>query len=111
MNNGVPKLTEEERRSALDRAMKVRRERARLKQYMKAGKVSLAEALDTDCAKRLPVKQLLASIPGIGVSKAERIMRTLHIEPTRRVGGLGPRQRAALLSLENSGWDPALYRK
>lgn len=28
MNNGVPKLTEEERRSALDRAMKVRRERA-----------------------------------------------------------------------------------
>lgn len=111
IKNQPPALTDAERREALARAMGARIERARLKQYLKAGKLSLADALDDECAQRLPVRQLLASVPGIGVSKAERIMLAFNIAANRRVRGLGPRQREALLSLEESGWDPALYRK
>lgn len=110
-NELPPTLTDEERSRALELAMQARRERTRLKQYMKAGRVSLADALGEECARRLPVRQLIASVPGIGVSKAERIMLALHIAQNRRAGGLGPRQREALLALEESGWDPALYRK
>lgn len=108
-NNAVPHLTTEERRRYLKCAEEARRSRAQLRQYMKAGNITLAEALDDTRAKRLPVRQLLASVPGIGTAKAERIMLALHIAPNRRVGGLGSRQRAALLALEQSGWDPSLY--
>lgn len=111
MTNNPPSQTDEERSRALELAMQARRERTRLKQYMKAGKVSIAEALDNEYARRIPVRQLLASVPGIGASKAERIMLALHIAPNRRVGGLGSRQRDALLSLEENGWNPALYRQ
>lgn len=111
MTKRVPTLTDEERSRALELAMKARHERTRLKQYMKAGRISLADALNEECAQRLPVRQLLASIPGIGTAKAERIMCAYHIAQNRRVAGLGPRQRKALLTLEESGWDPALYRE
>lgn len=111
MTKSLPTLTDADRKRALELAMKARHERTRLKQYMKAGRVSLADALDDSCAQRLPVRQLLASIPGIGTAKAERIMSAYHIAQNRRVAGLGPRQREALLKLEESGWDPALYRE
>lgn len=110
-NSGLPKLTNEERLRALEYAGEVRCARAQIKQYMKAGKLSLAEALDDERARRIPVRQLIASVPGIGPAKAERIMIALRIAANRRVKGLGPRQREALLSLEESGWDPALYRR
>ena len=110
-NNQPPTRTDEERNRALELAMKARRERTRLKQFMKAGKVPVAEALDNEYARRIPVRQFLMSVPGIGAVKAEQIMLALDIAPTRRVGGLGTRQREALLSLEENGWDPALYRK
>ncbi len=47
---------------------------------------------------------LLECVPGIGAVRAERIMTALQIAPSRRVQGLGERQRAALLEeLANHG--------
>lgn len=100
MTNTLPKLSEAERQENLDRAKAARRERADLKMRMKAGLVSVAEALDDPAAQRIYVRQFLKSFPGMGNAKANEIMRALHIDPEhRRVGGLGKRQRELLIAL------------
>lgn len=94
--SNVPTLTKEERLRNLELAKAARQERAVLRQKMKAGQVSLADAMSEPCAQRMYVRQLLASLPGIAQSRAEGIMRRLDIAPSRRVHGLGPRQRERL---------------
>lgn len=44
----------------------------------------------------LRVRELLASIPTLGPKRVARVMAELGIAPSKRVGGLGARQRAAL---------------
>ncbi len=44
----------------------------------------------------LRVRELLTSIPGIGPTRVARIMESLGIADSKRVGGLGVRQRAIL---------------
>ncbi|PDQ34215.1 MAG: guanylate kinase [Candidatus Lumbricidophila eiseniae] len=44
----------------------------------------------------LRVSDLLRAIPGIGVTKVERIMTELDISPVKRLGGLGQRQQRSL---------------
>lgn len=102
--NDVPKLTDEQRAAAMNRAMEVRRERAALKARVKAGTVPLSEAMEADCAKGMRVIQLLRSVPGIGSAKADRLMEEFGIAPNRKVGGLGHRQRERLLTLGEESW-------
>jgi guanylate kinase len=45
---------------------------------------------------RLRVTELLTSIPAIGVTKMQRIMTTLGISPSKRLGALGKHQRDRL---------------
>ena len=59
---------------------------------------------DAGDAKRILVTSLLQSVPGIGASKAVVIMRLYRIPKGRRVGGLGIRQREALVALERNEW-------
>lgn len=47
----------------------------------------------------LRVRELLGSIPGLGPTRVESAMRQLEIAPSKRVGGLGERQRERL-----AGW-------
>lgn len=98
----LPTLTDEQRRHNLELAMKARHARAELKRQLKAGQVTLADALDDERAQRMYVRQLLASLPGIAQSRAEEIMRRLGIASERRVHGLGKRQRSALIALSES---------
>ena len=102
-------LTKEESLRYLEAARKARTERADLKMMMKSGKVSFADALNDERAQRMFVRQFLASLPSIGKAKADRIMEALHIAPSRRVRGLGARQRERLIALSESDWDPSLY--
>ena len=44
----------------------------------------------------LRVTELLTSVPSLGPVRTERVMADLGISPSKRVGGLGTRQRAAL---------------
>lgn len=71
---------------------------------MKSGELTFTDAMDEEDAKRILVTSLLQSVPGIGASKAVVIMRLYRIPKGRRVGGLGIRQREALIALEKNGW-------
>ncbi|MDO4537187.1 MAG: integration host factor, actinobacterial type [Coriobacteriales bacterium] len=97
----LPQLTDEQRRAALQKAADARHKRAELRDNIKAGKVTLEEVLDSDdpVASRMKVSALIESLPGYGKAKAARIMEDLAISPSRRVKGLGARQREQLLEV------------
>jgi hypothetical protein len=96
-----PQLSPEQRAAALAKAAEARTARAELKEKLKMGSVTLAEALakaDSDeVIGKLKVLALLESLPGLGKVKARRVMEEIGISETRRVRGLGPQQRASLL--------------
>ncbi|MDA8268911.1 MAG: integration host factor, actinobacterial type [Actinomycetota bacterium] len=97
-----PALTAEQRQAALDKAAKVRRDRAEVKERLKMGTLSLADLLSRaegdDTVGKMKVLSVLESLPGLGKVKARRLMETVGISETRRLQGLGANQREALLS-------------
>lgn len=95
----LPQLSAEDRKKALEKAAAARHARAELRENVKAGKVSLKSVLESDdpVAKRLKVSTLIESLPGYGKAKAAKIMEELGISETRRVQGLGSRQREELI--------------
>lgn len=93
----LPERTREQRMEALAEAMAARTMRASVKRRMKRGEVELAAALDMPVVRRMRVRDLIASLPGCGKARAAKVMAALGIPENRRVGGLGPRQREALL--------------
>ena len=109
--NHLPNLSDKERAHALELAMKARKRRAVLKARMKSGELAFTDALNEEDAKRIEVVSLLKCVPGIGASKAEFIMRLYRISKSRRVGGLGIRQREALVALEKNGWKLGLLEQ
>lgn len=97
----LPDLDPEQRREALAKAAEVRQIRAQVKQMLKTGEVSLGDVLDraqtAEPLARMKVAEVIEALPNIGKIRARRLMEDLDIAPTRRLRGLGPRQRAALL--------------
>lgn len=95
----LPQLTDEQRKAALEKAAQARHERAELREKIKSGKVSLESVLESDdpIASRMKVSTLIESLPGYGKAKAAKIMDELGISASRRVKGLGARQREQLL--------------
>ncbi len=93
-----PALTTEQRQAALEKAAKVRRERAEVKEKLKLGSLSLDELLkkaDSDeTVGKMKVLSVLESLPGLGKVKARRLMETVGISESRRLQGLGAKQRA-----------------
>lgn len=98
----LPQLTEEQRAAALQKAAAARRARAEVKDRLKRGGTSLDEVLkeaDSDeVLGKMKVSALLEALPGVGKVRAAQIMERLEIAPSRRLRGLGDRQRKALLS-------------
>jgi hypothetical protein len=96
-----PALSPEQRQAALDKAAAARRQRAELKEKLKMGSVSLPELLEQadrdEVVAKLKVVTVLESLPGVGKVKARRLMEDLEISESRRVRGLGAKQRVALL--------------
>jgi transposase len=96
-----PQLAEETRAEALARAAEARRIRAEVKELLKTGSLSLGELLarveSEELLGGLKVSTVLASMPGTGKVKANRMMEALGIADNRRLRGLGDRQREALL--------------
>ena len=95
----LPQLTDEQRKAALEKAAAARHARAELRENIKAGNVSLEDVLNSDdpVANRMKVSALIESLPGYGKAKAAKIMEELNISSSRRVKGLGARQREQLL--------------
>lgn len=96
----LPQLSAEDRKKALEKAAAARHARAELRENVKAGKVTLAEVLSSEdpIAKRLKVSTLIESLPGYGKARAAKLMEELGISESRRVQGLGVRQREELLN-------------
>ncbi len=98
----LPQLTAEQRAAALEKAAAARRVRAELKERLKRGGTDLKQVLtDSDSNEilgKMKVSALLEALPKVGKVKAQEIMTELEIAPTRRLRGLGDRQRKALLA-------------
>jgi hypothetical protein len=96
----LPTLTEEQRKDALAKAAEARRARAEVKNQLKSEKLSLRELLskNDDVIGKMKVSSVLESLPGVGKVRARKIMERLDISATRRVRGLGAKQRDALLT-------------
>lgn len=103
----VPELAPDQRREALAKALEVRRTRAELKQMLKSGEVGigevLAQASSAEALANMRVAEVIGAMPTFGPARARRLMEELQIAPSRRLRGLGPRQRQALLDAFGSG--------
>lgn len=97
---------EVDRAAAARAAVAARRARAAVKAAVASGDRSpldVARAawdadttIDAAAERSLRVRDLLTSLSGIGPARAESVMGTLRIAPSKRLGGLGTRQRTAL---------------
>jgi hypothetical protein len=96
----LPVLNEEQRRQALEKAAEARRKRAEVKAELKSGKRTLSDILQdqgSDTVGKMKVSTVLESLPGVGKVRARKLMEKLDISASRRVRGLGAKQRSALL--------------
>ncbi|WP_331732176.1 integration host factor (plasmid) [Streptomyces sp. NBC_00015] len=95
----LPTLTDDDRDAARRKAILARQARSAVRASLKAGTLTLTQVLDRSdtIVGRMPVRQLLTALPGIGQVRAARSMTALGIPEGRRVQGLGPAQRAKLL--------------
>lgn len=96
----VPQLSPEERQAALEKAKIARAKRAEVREKLKQGELTLEQVLDMrddPIIGRMKVSALIETLPGYGKTKAEKIMAELEIAESRRLKGLGERQRKALL--------------
>jgi len=97
----LPTLTPEQRQQALEKAAEARRKRAELKSQLKSGNTSLATVLAKDSDEtvgKMKGSSVLESMPGVGKVRARKIMEKLDISASRRVRGLGSKQKDALLA-------------
>ena len=95
-----PPLTEEQRKQALEKAAIARRKRAELKDELKRGATSLKDLLgrtNDEIVGKMKVSTVLESLPGVGRVRAKRIMERLDISESRRMRGLGQKQKDNLL--------------
>jgi hypothetical protein len=96
----LPPLTPEQRQAALDKAAASRRERAEVKNRLKNSGASISEVIEegqrNEVIGKMRVVDLLQSMPGLGKVRARQVMERLNISESRRVGGLGANQVAAL---------------
>lgn len=90
----------EQRLAALRLANDVRLARAELKRKLAAGRVRLEEVVAEPpaCAATAKVYELLLATPKIGPAKANRLLSSCRIAPTKTVTGLSSRQRSELLA-------------
>ena len=97
-----PSLSPDQRQAALEKAAAARKIRAELKERLKRGGTTLVDVLkqaeENEVLGKMKVSALLEALPGVGKVRAQQIMERLEIAPSRRLRGLGDRQRKALLS-------------
>ncbi|MBW3070232.1 MULTISPECIES: integration host factor, actinobacterial type [unclassified Actinomyces] len=97
----IPELTPGQRAAALYKAAAARDRRARAKAELKRGTLTVSalfEAAQNDEAlAKMRALDLLRSLPRVGTVGAQALLQELGIAASRRVRGLGSRQRAELV--------------
>lgn len=94
-----PSITPEQRAAALEKARETRARRAAVRAGLADGTIKISEVLEMDdpAATKMKVSAAIKSLPGYGPAKAEKLMTELGIAPEKRIGGLGARQRTAII--------------
>jgi hypothetical protein len=94
----APDRTHDQRLRALAHGNQIRTARARLKRDLKAGRRGFVELLTDPPDEILTMKiiELILATPQVGRTKANRALVVCRVSPTRRIGGLSPRERAQL---------------
>lgn len=106
----IPERSIEQRRVALLRANQIRIYRALVKRRIKAHEIDARVLLrdphrdpitghQTDRLLTMRVHDALLAAPKIGRVKADRMLRTAKVSPTKTLGGMTERQRGELLTL------------
>jgi hypothetical protein len=98
----LPRLTDDERAAALERATQARKVRAEIKAELKSGKRTLEEVItlgkSDDFIGKMKVSALIESLPGVGKVRASVVMEKVGIASSRRIKGLGIHQTRDLLA-------------
>ena len=97
----APERSLNQRMDALARANEIRTRRAQLKRDLKGGRISIHTLLlePPDWVETAKVFDMLLAVPKYGRVKANKVLTTCRISPSKTIGGLSPRQREELVSL------------
>jgi hypothetical protein len=96
----VPERSHEQRLRALRKANEIRTARAQLKRDLKAGKVKIEQLLLDPPHYVMSAKafDMILAVPKYGRVKANKILATCRISPSKTISGLSERQRAELVA-------------
>lgn len=83
-----------------ERSVEVRRERAALKQRLKAGEIALTDVLNdnSNIAAKIRLFAFLKNCPGVGAVGARTLLRALGLSETKTIRSLGPVQKARIVT-------------
>ena len=97
----APERSLAQRMDALQRANDIRTRRAQLKRDLKSGRRSIHDLLldPPDYVETAKVFDMLLAVPKYGRVKANKILQTCRISPSKTIGGLSQRQRTELVSM------------
>ena len=96
----TPERSLDQRMVALQRANEIRSRRAQLKRDLKAGRASIHGLLldPPEWVETAKVFDMLLAVPKYGRVKANKILTTCRISPSKTIGGLSQRQRDELIA-------------
>jgi hypothetical protein len=96
-------MTDEQRAAALAKAAEARRARAEMKELLSTGSLTLREVFeqadDDEIIAGTKIYPVIVALPGMGKVTSKRLLEEHGISETRRIRGLGSRQRELLLEL------------
>lgn len=83
-----------------ERSVEVRRERAALKERLKAGEIAPVDVLNDEgnVAAKIRLFAFLKNCPGVGAVGARTLLRALGLSETKTIRSLGPVQKARILT-------------
>ena len=96
----APERSLVQRMEALQRANEIRTRRAQLKRDLKGGRTTI-DSLNLSPPKYVEtakVLDLLMAVPKYGRVKANKVLGTCRISPSKTIGGLSARQRDELVA-------------
>lgn len=94
-----PPLSQEQRRAAYEKALKLRRSRAFIKARLRERAWTFTEAWEEPVAQGMKVYDLLAALPGIGQAKALALLNEAGIPEKNTVRACGPKQTERLFNI------------
>lgn len=95
----APARSLRQRMDALERANDIRSHRARVKRELRAGRKRLVDLFDDPLCASMKIFDALLALPKVGRVKANRILISARISPSKTLGGMTERQRSELCGL------------